>query len=121
MRLRADAREQVKDSIMNTNNTNTNNTNTNITRTTGAAAPGAVTTPRTPYHELGHGSGPRVPAWARHRSVYRSAGRTLYLVETDRIDAARRDLDELEGRGWDVRIEPAGGTTASIALSRAAA
>jgi len=80
-----------------------------------------ITPIRTPYHELGHAGEPRVPAWARHRSVYRSAGRTLYLVETDRIDAARSDLDELADRGWDVRVEAVGGTAASIALSRSAA
>lgn len=74
---------------------------------------------RTPYHELGAGS-PRVPAWAQHRSVYRSAGRTLYLVETDSLDTARHDLDTLSSRGWDVHIDQAD-TRASISLSRSAA
>lgn len=83
--------------------------------------PDTVAPVRTPYHELGEAGAPRIPAWARRRSVYRSAGRTLYLVETDRIDAARRDLGALARRGWDVRIDPAGGTAASIALSRTAA
>lgn len=76
---------------------------------------------RTPYHELGSSGEPHVPAWARHRSVYRSAGRTLYLVETDRVDSARRDLDQLASRGWSVRVDPAGENSASIALTRAAA
>lgn len=76
----------------------------------------------TPYHELGDGS-PRVPEWAQHRSVYRSAGRTLYLVETDSLTSAHADLDTLSHRGWDVRIERAGNSdaTANISLSRKAA
>lgn len=79
-----------------------------------------ITPIHTPYHELGSGS-PRVPAWAQHRSVYRSAGRTLYLVETDALDTARTDLDTLSNRGWDVKIDRAGEHAASIALSRTAA
>jgi len=75
---------------------------------------------RTPYHELGSGS-PHVPAWAQHRSVYRAAGRTLYLVETDALDIARPDLDTLSSRGWDVRIDRATKSSASISLSRTAA
>lgn len=79
-----------------------------------------ITHIRTPYHELGAGA-PRIPEWAQHRSVYRSAGRTLYLVETDSIDIARPDLDTLSSRGWDVQIDSAEGRAASIALSRKAA
>lgn len=81
-----------------------------------------ITTLRTPYHELGDGS-PRVPGWAQHRSVYRSAGRTLYLVETDSLATAHDDLDTLSHRGWDVHIERAVGSnaTANISLSRKAA
>ncbi len=83
-----------------------------------------ITPIRTPYHELGQGT-PRVPEWAQHRSVYRAAGRTLYLVETDALDTARQDLDTLSSRGWEVRIDPAGNLggaqAASIALSRRAA
>lgn len=81
-----------------------------------------ISTIRTPYHELGDGS-PRVPGWAQHRSVYRAAGRTLYLVETDSLATAHRDLDTLSNRGWDVRIEQAGGNTATanISLCRTAA
>ena len=78
-----------------------------------------ITPIRTPYHELGGGNTPIVPEWAQHRSVYRAAGRTLYLVETDRLDAARCDLDSLAGLGWDVRIDPAG-SGANITLTRAA-
>lgn len=78
-----------------------------------------ITPIRTPYHELGAGS-PRIPAWAKHRSVYRSAGRTLYLVETDSLDTARRDLDTLSNSGWEVRIDEAA-ERASISLSRKAA
>lgn len=80
------------------------------------------TTPiRTPYHELGAGL-PRVPEWAQHRSVYRSAGRTLYLVETDSLDTARHDLDTLSSSGWEVHIERTDdGSAASISLSRKAA
>lgn len=81
----------------------------------------AVTRVRTPYHELGESGEPHVPHWAGQRSVYRSGGRTLYLVETDRIDSAQRDLDALAQRGWDVRIDPVGDRAASIALSRTAA
>jgi len=81
-----------------------------------------ITTLRTPYHELGDGS-PIVPTWAQHRSVYRAAGRTLYLVETDSLATAHQDLDTLAHRGWDVRIERAGNSeaTANISLSRKAA
>lgn len=77
---------------------------------------------RTPYHELGDGS-LRVPSWAQHRSVYRSAGRTLYLVETDALATAHSDLNTLSDRGWEVRIERAegAGSTANISLSRTAA
>ncbi|MBU3994443.1 MAG: hypothetical protein KKF42_01505 [Actinobacteria bacterium] len=74
----------------------------------------------TPYHALGDGSRPRVPEWATHRSVYRSSGRTLYLVETDRFDAAEGDLAALSQHGWDVQIDRSG-VAASIALSRTAA
>jgi len=80
-----------------------------------------VTPLRTPYHELGEAGAPHVPTWAGRRSVYRSAGRTLYLVHTDRLDSARRDLAALASRGWDVKIDPSGGTAASIALMRTAA
>lgn len=81
-----------------------------------------ITTLRTPYHELGDGS-PRIPGWAQHRSVYRSAGRTLYLVETDSLAGASQDLDTLSNRGWDVRIERGGSSSAvaNISLSRTAA
>lgn len=80
-----------------------------------------ITRIRTPYHELGETGTPVVPEWAQHRRVYRAAGRTLYLVDTDSIDTARRDLDTLEQRGWEVRIDRNGERTASIALSRKAA
>lgn len=81
-----------------------------------------ITTIRTPYHELGDGA-LRVPGWAQHRSVYRSAGRTLYLVETDALATATKDLDTLADRGWDVLIERTGAknATANISLSRKAA
>lgn len=80
-----------------------------------------ITRIRTPYHELGADGSPMVPEWAGQRSVYRSAGRTLYLVETDALDRAQRDLNELASRGWEVRIDRADQRTASIALSRSAA
>lgn len=64
---------------------------------------------RTPYHDLGEAGTPRIPAWASRRSVYRSAGRTLYLVETDRLEAARRDLAALRRNGWEVQIDAGGG------------
>lgn len=77
---------------------------------------------RTPYHELSEGNSPLVPEWAQHRSVYRSAGRTLYLVETDSLDSASDDLLTLAERGWDVQIDRAAGNPgASISLSRRAA
>ena len=78
-----------------------------------------ITKIHTPYHELGDGS-PLVPEWAQHRSVYRSAGRTLYLVETDSLATAHRDLDTLSNSGWEVRIDEAA-ERASISLSRKAA
>lgn len=74
---------------------------------------------RTPYHALGSAAGPRVPEWAQHRSVYRAAGRTLYVVETNNLAQAGDDLAKLRTSGWDVRVE-AEGPDASISLSRAA-
>ncbi|UOQ57743.1 hypothetical protein MUN78_02540 [Leucobacter allii] len=74
---------------------------------------------RTPYHSLGDADAMRVPAWAQHRSVYRSSGRTLYLVETDRLPEAQRDLARLDRAGWDVRVsEDPAGSSARIALTR---
>lgn len=95
------------------------NANTNTDFDTGIASAAPVRLLRTPYHELGAGA-PCVPAWAQHRSVYRAGGRTLYLVETDRLDAARRDLDALARNGWSVEIDR-DGETANITLSRRAA
>lgn len=81
-----------------------------------------ITHLRTPYHALGEHGEPVVPEWAQHRRVYRSAGRTLYLVETDSLETASRDLTTLAERGWDVQIDrPAGHPGASIALTRQAA
>lgn len=80
-----------------------------------------ITPLRTPYHALGEGVVPVVPAWARNRSVYRSAGRTLYLVETDSLHTAKQDLEHLSRSGWDVHIDNVDNSTASIALSRSAA
>jgi len=55
-----------------------------------------------------------------HRSVYRGSGRTLYLVETNSLDAAEHDLATLSDRGWHVEINRTG-ANASITLSRLAA
>lgn len=75
-------------------------------------------TQRTPYHSLGDGD-MRIPEWAQHRSVYRASGRTLYLVDTDRLSEARGDLARLDRAGWDVRVaETPEGSGARIALSR---
>lgn len=68
----------------------------------------------TPYHELGNADGPRIPGWAEHRSVYRGGGRTIYMVETKRLNrAARRDLTHLSEHGWQVTIERASGHQAN--------
>ncbi|MFC5339010.1 hypothetical protein [Leucobacter denitrificans] len=75
--------------------------------------------PRTPYHSLGENSTMHIPNWAQHRSVYRSAGRTLYVVETEKYGDARRDLAHLNRAGWDVSVDAAG-DNARIAFSRAA-
>lgn len=75
--------------------------------------------PRTPYHSLGGETEMRIPDWAEHRSVYRAAGRTLYVVETEQLDRARRDLVKLGRSGWNVSVETAG-PAARISLSRAA-
>lgn len=72
---------------------------------------------RTPYHSLGGDTDMRIPSWAQRRSVYRSSGRTLYLVETDRLDDAQRDLAQLDRAGWDVSVETAGDAS-RIALTR---
>ncbi|WP_053384266.1 hypothetical protein [Leucobacter celer] len=76
---------------------------------------------RTPYHSLGDGHEMIVPDWAQHRSVYRTSGRTLYLVETESLDEALGDLERLGRAGWDVRVDEdpaAPGSRARIALSR---
>jgi hypothetical protein len=79
----------------------------------------AGNTARTPYHSLGGEDGMRIPNWAQHRSVYRVAGRTLYLVETDRVDEAKLDLKRLDRAGWDVRVtEDPAASVARIALTR---
>ncbi len=75
--------------------------------------------PRTPYHSLGGETQMHIPEWAQHRAVYRSAGRTLYVVKTDELAAARHDLKRLDRAGWDVSVESEG-SNARIALSRAA-
>ena len=62
----------------------------------------------TPYHALGGAQGVRVPAWAKRRSVFRGAGRTTYLVETDQVDAASKDLFDLAAKGWNVQVERTG-------------
>lgn len=72
---------------------------------TAARAETAGSRLRTPYHALGGERGVRVPEWVGHRSVYRGSGRTLYLIETDRLASAREDLERLSREGWDVTIE----------------
>lgn len=84
---------------------------------TTAVAATRIAPTRTPYHSLGGGAEMRVPDWAQHRSVYRAAGRTLYLVETDRLSDARADLARLDRAGWDVQVHEDGGA-ARIALTR---
>lgn len=67
----------------------------------------------TPYHDLGDDAGPRIPNWAEHRSVYRGAGQTTYIVETEHFDrAAKRDLSHLAQHGWHVTVERASGRQA---------
>lgn len=78
--------------------TNTVHRTITDTRTAGARL-------HTPYHALGGERGTRVPGWAGRRSVYRGSGRTLYLIETDRLASAREDLELLSSEGWDVTIE----------------
>lgn len=74
---------------------------------------------RTPYHSLGDGAGMHIPDWAQHRSVYRSSGRTLYLVETDRLSDAQLDLKRLGRAGWSVQVEEdPEGSLSRIALTR---
>lgn len=73
--------------------------------------------PRTPYHSLGGETQMHIPDWAQHRSVYRSAGRTLYVVETDTFADAKKDLARLGRAGWNVSIENTG-PGARIAFSR---
>ena len=78
------------------NHTITNpSTSTDATPWAGAGAAHAEArgehTLRTPYHELGQlGSGDgslRVPAWAQHRSVYRTSGRTLRIFRLERRES----------------------------------
>ena len=73
----------------------------------------------TPYHALGTAEGLRVPGWAERRSVYRTEGRTVYLVETTCLDLARRDLRTLDRAGWEISIdEGVDGVGATIALTQ---
>ncbi|MGO1537995.1 MAG: hypothetical protein ACTHZ9_07160 [Leucobacter sp.] len=73
----------------------------------------------TPYHALGGAQGVRVPAWAKHRSVFRGEGRTTYLVETDQVDAASNDLYDLATKGWNVHVERDGKSNiARVAVSQ---
>ena len=77
-----------------------------------------TTLTRTPYHALEGVDRPlRIPGWAERRSVYRSAGRTLYLVETTDLAEARSDLRRIARAGWQVDIDRQG-TGARIALTR---
>lgn len=79
---------------------------------------GTPRTLRTPYHSLGDGD-MHIPGWAQHRSVYRASGRTLYLVDTDRLADAAGDLATLDRAGWDVRVaEHPDNSRARIALTR---
>lgn len=74
---------------------------------------------RTPYHSLSGADEMLVPDWAQRRSVYRSSGRTLYVVETDRLDEARSDLKRLDRAGWNVSVsERLAGDRTRIALTR---
>lgn len=96
---------------------NTKNHTRTTLRESGAQRPGTAL--RTPYHSLGGDTEMLIPDWAQHRSVYRSAGRTLYLVETDSLSDARLDLARLDRAGWDVRVsEGSEGEGARIALTR---
>lgn len=96
---------------------NTKNMNTTTHRVTGR--PVAQLPLRTPYHSLGGNDGMHVPEWAKQRSVYRTSGRTLYLVETDALDDARADLARLSRAGWDVQVtEDPDTERAQIALTR---
>lgn len=79
----------------------------------------AVAPLRTPYHSLSSADDMLVPDWAQRRSVYRSSGRTLYVVETDRLSDARSDLKRLDRAGWDVTVsKPVAGDHARIAFTR---
>lgn len=90
-----------------------------ITHTAAIAEDRPLRALHTPYHSLGSGTGPLVPGWAQHRSVYRGDGRTLYLVETTRLGEAGADLQHLVREGWDVQVERLGtAAEARIALSR---
>lgn len=80
-----------------------------------------ITHLRTPYHALSEEGTPVFPDWARARSVYRAAGRTLYLVETDSLENAQNDLAHLQNSGWDVHIDRTHAQHANISLSRSAA
>lgn len=97
---------------------------TNITKLKNFTRPGRtdarLSAPlRTPYHSLGTADEMRVPTWADQRSVYRSAGRTLYVVDTTSFADARSDLKLLDRAGWDVQVakDPAG-SGARIAFTR---
>lgn len=91
----------------------------NFTRTPRTAQIAQTTPKRTPYHSLGADETMRVPEWAEQRSVYRSAGRTLYVVDTEHFSDARADLRLLDRAGWDVQVDKAPtGEGARIAFTR---
>ncbi|KTR87430.1 hypothetical protein [Leucobacter chromiiresistens] len=86
---------------------------------TADARPAAAAPLRTPYHSLSGADEMLVPDWAQRRSVYRSSGRTLYVVETDRLTDARSDLKRLDRAGWNVTVsELPSSERARIALTR---
>lgn len=88
-------------------------------RTVARASDRPVVPLRTPYHSLGTATEMRVPAWAEQRSVYRSAGRTLYVVDTASLADARADLKTLDRAGWEVQVaQDPSGSGARIALTR---
>ncbi len=79
---------------------------------------GTAALSRTPYHSLGDGE-MIIPDWAQHRSVYRTSGRTLYVVDTDRLGDAKGDLARLNRAGWDVQVaEHPEHASARIAFAR---
>jgi hypothetical protein len=72
----------------------------------------------TPFHTLSRTTKPHVPEWVAKRQVVRAGNRTVYLIDTQNLSEAMRDLNRLRGSGWDVHIDSLRNNSARVSLSQ---